>query len=227
MQRRGPIGKFFFENSLSIVLLTLFLVFLIGLSITGWIEQNNELMAHGQSAQDYLSYIVSGEFGEAVFENWESEFLQMWALVMLTIVLRQKGSADSKKLNGKSKVDVPSRYSIIRSRNWKDRGKAVGEFFTAHSLGLALLSIFIVAFVLHAVTGVAAYNNEQLQHGQPEVSIWEYMVSSRFWFESFQNWQSEFLAVGVLLLLSVFLFERGSPESKPLGEPHDKTGNDA
>jgi len=227
MRGSNRIARFFFENSLSIVLLILFLVFLIGLSVTGWIEQNNELATHSQPAQDYLSYIVSGEFGEAVFENWESEFLQMWALVMLTIVLRQKGSADSKKLKGKSKVDVPSQYSIIRSRSWKDRGKAVGEFFTAHSLGLALLSIFIVAFVLHATTGVAAYNNEQLQHGQPEVSIWEYIVSSRFWFESFQNWQSEFLAVGVLLLLSVFLYERGSPESKPVGESREKTGGGA
>jgi len=227
MRGSNRIARFFFENSLSIVLLTLFLVFLAGLSITGWIEQNNELVTHGQSTQDYLAYITSGEFGEAVFENWESEFLQMWALVMLTIVLRQKGSADSKKLKGKSSVDVPSRYSIIRGRNWKDRRKAVGEFFSAHSLGLALLSIFVVAFVLHAITGVVAYNDEQLQHGQPETSMWGYVASSRFWFESFQNWQSEFLAVGVLLLLSVFLFERGSPESKPVGESHEKTGGGA
>lgn len=221
------IRKFFFENSLSIVLLTLFFIFLAGLSVTGWIEQNSELATHSQSAQSYLEYVTSGEFGEAVFENWESEFLQMWALVILTIVLRQKGSADSKKLKGKSSVDVPSRYSIIRSRDWNERRKAIGEFFSAHSLGLALLSIFIVSFALHAITGVAAYNNEQLQHGQSAVSVWEYLGSSRFWFESFQNWQSEFLAVGILLILSVFLFERGSPESKPVGESHEKTGSDA
>jgi hypothetical protein len=225
MTRSNPVRRFFFENSLSIVLLTLFVIFLVGLSVTGWIEQNNELATHGQPAQGYFAYITSGEFGEAVFENWESEFLQMWALVMLTIVLRQKGSTDSKKLKGKSSVDVPSRYSIIQSRSWKDRRKAIGEFFGAHSLGLALLSIFVVAFVLHAITGVDAYNTEQLQYGLPEVSVWEYIGSSRFWFESFQNWQSEFLAVGVLLLLSVFLFERGSPESKPVGESRDKTGS--
>lgn len=227
MRGSNRIARFFFENSLSIVLLILFLLFLIGLSITGWIEQNNELATHSQPAQDYLAYITSGEFGEAVFENWESEFLQMWALVILTIVLRQKGSADSKKLHGKSSVDVPSRYSIIHSRNWKDRRKALAEFFSAHSLGFALLSIFIVSFVLHILTGVVAYNNELALDGLARVSVWEYAASSRFWFESFQNWQSEFLAVGILLLLSIFLFERGSPESKPVGEPHEKTGSSA
>lgn len=218
--------RFFFENSLSIVLLTLFLIFLIGVSITGWIEHNKQLHSHGGSTQHYIEYITSGEFGEAVFENWESEFLQMWALVMLTIVLRQKGSADSKKFRGKASVDTSSRYSIIRASNWHTRRKAIGDFFHAHSLGLALLSFFILSFVLHAFTGVAAYNDEAQQHGDPRVSLWDYIVSSRFWFESFQNWQSEFLAVGILLILSIFLAERGSPESKPIGEPHEKTGSD-
>lgn len=221
------VRKFFFENSLSIVLLTLFFVFLAGLSITGWIEQNNELVIHGQPAQNYLEYVGSGEFGEAVFENWESEFLQMWALVMLTIVLRQKGSADSKKLRGKTKVDTSSRYSIIHASSAQTRRKAIAEFFRAHSLGLALLILFIVSFVLHALTGVTAYNQEAVAHGQPQFSLLQYVGSTRFWFESFQNWQSEFLAVGILLLLSIFLIERGSPESKPVGEGHAKTGSDA
>lgn len=217
--------KFFRENSLSIVLFTLFFVFLIGLSITGYLHENEEMAMHGQPAVGFFEYLASGSFIEAVFENWESEFLQMGALVVLTIWLVQKGSADSKKLRGKDAVDTSSRYSIIRASSWTNRKKATKEMLYANSLSLVLFGLFFASFLLHAISGTAAANEEALLHHEATMGVWEYIRSSQFWFESFQNWQSEFLAVGSLLVLSIFLRQRGSPESKPVGEANKKTGS--
>lgn len=219
--------KFLQNNSLSIVLFSLFFLFLIGLSITGFRHESEELRAHGQAAISYGQYLVSGTFIEAVFENWESEFLQMGALVVLTIWLRQKGSADSKKLRKKESVDTKPRYSILRAGSWTIRRKAIGEALYANSLSLALFSLFILSFMLHAYSGTAAANEAAQLHGQEQVGMWQYVASSQFWFESFQNWQSEFLAVGVLLVFSIFLRQRHSPESKPISETNARTGSDS
>lgn len=169
--------------------------------------------------------MTSGEFVEGVFENWESEFLQMWALIMLTIFLRQKGSSDSKPIRGNAPVDTSSRYSIIHAQSWKKRGKALRHALYAHSLGIAMISLFLVSFALHAIGGTSAYNEDATLHGSSTVSVVEYMGTSTFWYESLQNWQSEFLAIGALLVLSIKLRERGSPESKPVGTRYDhRTG---
>jgi len=219
------VKKLLAENSLGLCMFVLFFVFLIGVSIAGHNYQNEQLAAHGSPAQNYVQYIASGEFIEAVFENWESEFLQMATLVIGTIFLRQKGSADSKKLRGKNSVDTSSRYSIIHASTWARRGKAAWHIIYDNSLSLALIALFLVSFALHAFGGVAAYNDEALQHGEAALQVWQYIGTAQFWFESFQNWQSEFLAVGTLLVLSIFLRQRGSPESKPIGEPNAKTGS--
>lgn len=223
MAKRG-VYLFFRNNGLSIAMFGLFIAFLVGLSITGLVHANNELSSHGQPSISYAEYVVSGEFAEAVFENWESEFLQMGALVILTIFLFQKGSADSKKLRGKEPVDTSSRYSVIRASSWRLRGKAVGKALYANSLGIALFAIFLLSFVLHAIGGTSAHNEDAVWHGEATLSVWQYVTTSQFWFESFQNWQSEFLAVGALLVLSIYLRQRGSPESKPIGADADKTG---
>ena len=217
--------KFLRENSLSIVLLLLFLVFIIGLSIAGYLHENEELAAHRQPAVSFGQYLVSASFGEAVFENWESEFLQMGALVLLTIWFVQKGSADSKKLRGPNAVDTSSRHSIIAAATAGARLRAVKRALYANSLSLALSGLFIFSFVLHAISGNSVANQDALLHGEPQISLMQYMASSRFWFESFQNWQSEFLAVGMLIILSVFLRQRHSPESKPVGDPNSRTGS--
>lgn len=209
------------QNSLSVALFSLFLVFIIGMSISGWQSENSTLKEHYQPAQTYLEYVSSGSFAEAVFENWESEFLQMWALVILTIALRQKGSADSKPLQGKAPQDTRSRLSIINASTWKRRRKALAHALYSRSLGLALLGLFIISFVLHAIGGAHAYSEEALHHGEEAVSTIQYLATSQFWFESLQNWQSEFLAVGALILLSIKLRERGSQQSKPVGTSHD------
>jgi hypothetical protein len=213
------------DNSLSITLFALFFIFLGGQAVTGHRHNNEELRSHGEQAISLPAYIASGDFVESVFENWESEFLQMGALVVLTIFLRQKGSTDSKKLRGKEPEDTKSRMSIIHGATLRDKGKAAAHMLYRNSLSTALFLLFIMSFVFHAVGGVAAYNEEALQHGGQTVSALSYATTSQFWFESFQNWQSEFLAVGCLLVLSVFLRQQGSPESKPVGEPNKRTGS--
>ncbi|HLL60694.1 MAG TPA: DUF6766 family protein [Candidatus Nitrosocosmicus sp.] len=218
--------KFIMDNSLSIVLLSLFFVFLMGLFFTGASEYNEEQKSHNQPIVSLTQYVTSSHFAEAVFENWESEFLQMWALVILTIYLKQKGSADSKKLKGKEEEDTSSRYSLIKSfTQGKNRGKALLDLIYSHSLGYALLLLFIFSFLMHGLSGVSEYNQDAITHGEEQLTFLQYLASTRFWFESFQNWQSEFLAVGCLLILSIFLRQRGSPESKPIGEPNKTTGN--
>jgi hypothetical protein len=213
------------ENSLSIVMFSLFLATLIGLVIVGFYHENEQLGEHNQPPKSLVQFVASGSFTEAVFENWESEFLQMGSLVLFTIWLVQKGAADSKKLSEDDPKNAPSRYSIIRASSWDERVEAVKESLYANSLTIALFGIFILSFILHAVSGTAAANEEARWHGGEQQSIWGYIASSQFWFESFQNWQSEFLAVGALLVLSIFLRQRYSPESKPVEASDKKTGD--
>ena len=217
--------KFIADNSLILILLLFFLGSLGGLFVSGFYQYNDEQESHNQPPIQLTEYFVTPHFLEAVFENWESEFLQMWALVILTIFLKQKGASDSKKLRDKEKVDTSYRYSVIQSfKNGKNRVKALSELIYSQSLGIALLSLFIASFIAHGISGVNVYNEEALIHNEEKYSLIQYFASSQFWFESFQNWQSEFLAVGSLLLLSIYLRQRGSPESKPMGESNKKTG---
>lgn len=224
MKRRRGAKQFLKENGLGLCMFGLFFIFTFGLSVTGYLHNNEELQTHKQPAESYISYLGSGGFAEALFENWESEFLQMGALVIATIFLYQKGAADSRKLKGKDAFDTSSRYSIIRAHTWQQRRRALGKALYANSLSLALMSLFLLSFILHAIGGTAARNEEALYHGEAVISAREYVRSSQFWFESFQNWQSEFLAVGTLLILSIYLRQRRSPESKPIGEDNQQTG---
>lgn len=209
------------DNSLTIAVFGIFIVTISGMSMAGWVNNNDSLEEHAQSQLSYGEYVVGGEFIEGVFENWESEFLQMWALIILTIYLRQKGSADSKPMRGKAPQETASRYSMLQAATWDRRRKAMGHFAYSHSLGFAMLFLFILSFSLHAVGGAEAYNQESQLHGSETVSVLGYMTTSQFWYESLQNWQSEFLAIGVLILLSIKLRERGSPQSKPVGKKFD------
>ncbi len=217
--------KFWLNNNLSIVLIAIFIFSIVGMSFAGWLDTNEELIDRKQPTQSYGEFVVSGDFIEGVFENWESEFLQMFALVVLTIWLRQKGSEDSKPMRGPAEQDTSSRYSIINASTWPKRKKAIGHALYSHSLSIALAALFVFSFTLHAIGGTEAYNEDARYYGSPTVSVVEYITTSRFWYESLQNWQSEFLAVATLLLLSIKLRERGSPESKAIGTRYDhKTG---
>jgi hypothetical protein len=212
------------QNGLTIALLGLFLFSIVGQVIAGARTYDDDLKDHGQAEVGLAGYLTTGQFVESVFENWESEFLQMGVYVLLTAYLQQKGSAESKAPDEPDAVDEDPRS--VRGRPdapWPvHRG---GPILTAyeHSLSGALLLLFIVSFVLHAAGGARAYSQEQLLHGGQAVSLLGYLATSQFWFESFQNWQSEFLSIGVVVVLSIFLRERGSPESKPVAAPHAET----
>jgi uncharacterized protein DUF6766 len=217
--------RILYENGLSIVLFGCFLVFLIGQSVAGHYQYNEDLKEHGQLSITFTEYIRSDHFLEATMENWESEFLQMFAYVLFTVFLYQKGSSESKKLNEPEAVDREP--EISRSDvPWPVRkGRFILKLYE-NSLSLAFLVLFLISFVLHAIGGAGLYNREQAQHGKHSVSILEYLARSRFWFEAFQNWQSEFLAIGSMVVLSIFLRQKGSPESKPVDSPHSQTGSD-
>lgn len=216
------------ENGLSIVFGLFFFLFLAGQAAAGMYAYNEEQQEHSQPTVGFSEYVTSSHFLEATMENWESEFLQMFAFVALTAFLFQKGSAESRKLDEEEPVARDPR----KSRNKKDapwpvrKGGLILKLYE-YSLSLAFLLLFLMSFTLHAIGGAEEYNQSQREHGSSEVlSTFEYMGTSRFWFESFQNWQSEFLAVGAMVVLSIFLRQRGSPESKPVDSPHSETGGE-
>jgi hypothetical protein len=217
--------RLFREHSLSIVMFGLFFIFLAAQTIAGHREFNQDQRDHGEPVVDYVAYLGTGHFVEAVFENWESEFLQMGSFVLFTIFLRQKGSPESKKLEGEEPVDADPRASRRRNSPWPVRQGGLALAIYEHSLTIAMFLLFFISLFLHAAGGATEYNQEQMVHGGSAVSLLAYMGTSRFWFESFQNWQSEYLAVGALVVLSVFLRQRGSPESKPVAHPYSETGS--
>jgi len=209
--------KFLRENGLTITLLVVTAACIAGMIAAGVSVQNEMLLQHGQPPIGVMSYIRSGSFASALFENWESEFLQMAAYVMLTATLFQRGSAESRD------PDEPERDGDEVPETWRGRSHIL-QWLYAHSLGLALAAIFIVSFVLHWLGSWAAANEEARLHGGKVESAWAHLASAQFWFESFQNWQSEFLATAALVVLSIFLRFRNSPESKPVSAAHRDTG---
>jgi hypothetical protein len=216
------------NNGLSIAWTVLFLGFLGGQALAGHRVYNDEQRQHGEQPVAFGSYLGTGHFGEAVFENWESEFLQMGMFVILTAFLFQKGAAESKD---PEKDHEPVDEDPRNHRGDPDapgpvkRGGLVLKLYE-NSLSIALIALFLASFALHAVTGSHEYSAEQTQHGEPAAGVMDYVTSSQFWFESFQNWQSEFMSVAALTLLSIWLRQRSSPESKPVHKPHGETGTD-
>jgi hypothetical protein len=213
------------EHGLLLANVGLFLAFFGGMILSGAAAYSEDQAAHGQPGVTVLEYLSTGDFVEATFENWESEFLQMAMYVILTVFLFQKGSSESKPIGKAAPQDQDPREATIKDatpRPVKRRGLVLKLY--EHSLSILLLLLFVASFSLHAAGGTSAYNEEQQTHGQPTVTMLQYLATSRFWFESFQNWQSEFLAVAVLVGASVYLREKGSPESKPVAEPHYETG---
>jgi hypothetical protein len=217
------------ENGLSIVWLGLFFLTLIfGQSVVGQREYNSDQKEHGRPEVTFAEYVVSAHFVEATMENWESEFLQMFLFIVLTAFLYQKGSAESKKLDEEEAVDRDPRGSKNKpDAPWPVRKGGLVLKLYENSLSLTFLVLFLAAFLLHAAGGAREYNQDQAEHGSAErVTTLQYLGTSRFWFESLQNWQSEFLSVGLMVLLTIWLRQKGSPESKPVDAPHGQTGKD-
>lgn len=214
------------DNGLTIVLIVLSLLTVGGMLLTGWNVHNEELSEHGVSQMTLLNYAFSGHFLSALFENWESEFLQMSAYVMLTAVLFQRGSAESRDPDEPASQDQDP--FIERKKHeapWPVRAGGVIRSLYSYSLGVALAVLFVLSFVLHLRYSAQDANAEALMHGQPAGPILDHLTSTQFWFESLQNWQSEFLSTAVLVVLSIFLRFKGSPESKPVTAPHSETGS--
>lgn len=215
------------EHGLSITLLGLFFVIQVGLSLVGQRQYNHEQTDHGQPTVSYLEYVRGPAFLEATMENWESEFLQMFAYVLLTAFLFQKGSAESKDPEKQEAVDRDPRQSRdVENAPWPVRKGGVVLQLYENSLSIALFLLFAIAFVLHAVGGAKVYSQQQTAHGEQAVTVVQYLGTAQFWFESLQNWQSEFFSIGILVLLSIFLRQKGSPESKPVDSPHSNTGHE-
>jgi hypothetical protein len=217
--------RFLHDNGLSIVLLAVFLLFLAGQAVTGYYQHNEERSDHGAAPIGFRAYLASGDFLEATAENWESEFLQIAGYVILTVFLFQRGSAESKKPDRKEPVDRrPAKHRS--DAPWPvRRGGWVLKVYE-NSLSLAFVLLFLISFFMHALAGRLAFNEEQLEHGGHAATLAEFMHSPEFWFQSFQNWQSEFLGIAAMVLLSIWLRQKGSPESKKVDAPHGATGKD-
>lgn len=215
--------KFIHNNSLSIVFLVLFVLALAGQFFTGYTTHNKERQEEGQRELALAGYLQSGHFIQATFENWESEFLQMALFVVLTIFLYQKGSSESKALEEGEEVDrepSPDREGAP----WPVRTGGIILAVYKHSLTIVLFILFILSFLVHLYGSLKDENEHLAGKGLPPEPLGKYITESRFWFESFQNWQSEFLSVFAIVVLSIFLRQKGSPQSKPVDAPHSETG---
>ena len=214
--------SFFYRNGLGLVALALFALALVGQIITGWHEHNAELQQDGAAATGLLAYLNSGHFISATFENFESEFLQMALYVVLTVGLRQKGSAESKSLDEPEEVDRepvagPDAPWPVRKGGW------VLKLYS-NSLFIVFALLFLTSWGMHLYGSWIDHNEQNMLNGEPMDSVGNYLPQANFWFETFQNWQSEFLSIASIVLLTIFLRQKGSPESKPVDAPHSETG---
>jgi hypothetical protein len=216
-----------FENSLSLFFFAIFAVTIAAQSIAGQRALNEEHQAHGEAPLGWWHYVTSADFGQAVMENWQSEVLQFFLFILATIWLVQKGSNESKpvedaggesdeqqKVGAHAPKDAP-RWA--RMRGWRLR-------LYENSLLLVMLTIFLLSWLAQSLTAWRTFNEEQREHDEAVVSWGRYVLEPDFWERTLQNWQSEFLAVGSMAILSVYLRQRGSPESKPVGASHEATG---
>ena len=214
------------DHGLLVANLVLFVIFIGGMILTGVRVYNDEQIEHGGEAVSLGGYLSTGDFVEATFENWESEFLQMGAYIVFTVFLFQKGSSESEPLDQQSPQDEdPREHADDPKAPWPVRRGGIVLVLYENSLLILFAVLFLGSVVGHLIGGAAAYNEEQLEHGGDVVTAWGYLGTSQFWFESMQNWQSEFLAVAALVGASVYLRQRGSPESKPVATPHHETGD--
>lgn len=212
--------RFLRNNGLSLVVIGLFLLtYLGGQVFTGWHTYNTERTDHHEPALTLPRYLISAHFVEATAENWESEFLQMFIYVYITVFLFQKGSAES------NDPDEPKKARRVTSESpWPVRRGGIWKSLYGHSLSLAFAVMFLISFSIHACSSVRLENEGRARLGHAAVTLAEHLGGASFWFESFKNWQSEFLAIGSMIVLSIYLREKGSPESKDVEAPHAETG---
>ena len=212
------------DNGLTIALLSLFLVSIVGHALTGWSTYNEDQRQHAGAAIGLARYLVSGHFISSVFENWESEFLQMATYVVLTAYLFQRGSPESGDPDVSPRARKAATTRNLNQAREKFGGSRFATWLYSKSLGIALAVLFALSFVMHLLGSTRHEAQQALEHGQTPPTMIEHLASAPFWFESFQNWQSEFLSTAVLVVLAIFLRQQNSPESKKVSDPNSKTG---
>lgn len=222
-----PLKKqsFLYRNGLSVAVISLMIIFLFAQFVAGRKEKNKQLAEDGNPELTPVEYLQSGHFMQATFENWESEFLQMALYVLFTVSLRQKGSSESKKLDGEGEEEVDREPRPHRDAPWPVKRGGWWLRIYQNSLSIAFMLLFLFSFLLHFVGSLKEQNDENLSRNLSPEAWQDYITDTRFWFESFQNWQSEFLSVASIVLLSIWLRQKGSPESKPVDAPYAQTGD--
>jgi hypothetical protein len=222
------VKRFLRDNGLSLFFGALFLVTLSFQSIAGRSAYNEEQLEHGGRAVSWARYVTSSDFGQAMLENWQSEFLQFAFFIAATIWLVQRGSNESKSIEDIGlESEAQQRlgpHGGPRSPRWARFHGGLRRSLYSNSLLIVMSVIFTLSWFGQSLTGWTEYNEEQRDHDQPTVSWATYLTKGSFWEETLQNWQSEFLAVGTMAIFTVYLRQRGSPESKPVGAAHDETG---
>ncbi|MEU4743351.1 DUF6766 family protein [Actinosynnema sp. NPDC023658] len=218
--------RFLRDNGLGLGFGLLFLATLVGQAFAGNADVNNRRLTDGGDPIGLWQYVTSSDFAVDVAENWQSEYLQFFLFIFATVWLVQRGSPESKPLD---RVGAESDRDQLLGSHVKPQSPPwakAGGWRTAlysNSLGLVMLGLFTASWLTQSIAGRSAFNNERFNDFQDPVSWWDYVLSADFWNRSLQNWQSEFLAIGSMAVLSVYLRQRGSPESKPVGTPHDTT----
>jgi membrane protein implicated in regulation of membrane protease activity len=221
------VKRFVGENSLTLAFGLILLLALVGQSVAGLADFNDQQLSQGQEVITYLQYLTSSDFAVDVAENWQSEFLQFFLYIYATVYLIQRGSSESKE-PGETGLEsdedqLVGRFATANSPRWARRdGWRLSVY--SRSLGLVMGAIFLLSWIAQSVAGRAAYNAQQLSQFEDPVSWFGYVGSPDFWSRTLQNWQSEFLAVAAMSAFSIYLRQRGSPESKPVGSPHATTG---
>ncbi len=214
------------DHALSLSFAAAFLLTLVGQSFAGLAAVNEEQASHGAAAKTWLEFVTSSDFVVDVAENWQSEYLQFFLFIVATVWLVQRGSPESKKPGdegtGSDEDQLMGRHARPDSPSWA-RADGWRRWIYANSLLLTMGTIFILSWLVQGIAGTTVYNTEQTLHGQPELSLGAYLLSADFWNRTLQNWQSELLAVGSMVAFSIFLRQRGSAESKPVGTPHDQS----
>ena len=218
--------RFLSLNSLSIVFLLIFLGSLAGQAVSGHAQYNDEQRDHGEPTASFGRFLTSPQFGQAVMENWQSEYLQFALYIFGTIWLIQRGSPESKAPENRGRESEEDQllgpHAKPDSPAWA-KADDIRRVLFSNSLLLLMGSLWIGTWFAHSVTGWSVYNQEELTHKAVDVSYWQYIGTADFWESTLQNWQSEFLAIGSMAIFSVYLRQRGSPESKPVGTPHHET----
>ncbi|MFF2369110.1 DUF6766 family protein [Agromyces sp. NPDC058110] len=214
------------QHTLSIFFGAIFVAALIGQSFAGLAVYNEDQVSHGASTTNWVDFLTSSAFVVDVAENWQSEYLQFFLFIFATIWLVQAGSPESKKPGdegvGTDAEQLVGRHARPDSPKWAKVG-GWRQWMFSNSLLLVMGAIFLLSWLVQGLAGQVVYNEEQTEHGQPLVTLGEYLISADFWNRTLQNWQSEFLAVGSMVALSIVLRQRGSSESKPVGAPHEKS----